>query len=556
MSNRAARLIVPDNMPDWRKLLRTNSALWNAAKSSAGSGPKVLIATNIGGHGPVGVMESMLAVVLTLRGSQVYTMLCDGVLPGCLKAEHNDLPDPAVIADRKIPDTLCSGCIWRGESMVLPLGLGVETIGKNTTESERRTALQISEKISLEDFPDFTYEGLAVGEHAWAGTLRYFARGDLSNEPLGETVARRYLEASMLSLFAVRRLIDKHKFDVAVFHHGLYVPQGIVGEVCRKMGVRVVNWFVTYRRNTFLFSHHDTYHHTLIDESPECWENMVWTGEQEQQITDYLKSRWYGSRDWIAFHEKPEHPDSDFKAFAVNSGLDLSKPVIGILTNVVWDAQLHYPANVFSGMIEWVLETIGYFKRRSDLQLLIRIHPAELRGTCRSRQPLMDEIRKAFPVIPSNVHIIEPESSVSTYAAMEYCDSVIIYGTKTGVELTSVGIPTIVAGEAWIRNKGLTYDAYSVDSYFEILDQLPFGRRMDEQVSTRARKFAYHFFFRRMIPLPFMIPNGKGTLYSVGIEKLDEFLPGQSPGLDIICDGILKGTPFIYPAERLGIHDA
>jgi hypothetical protein len=27
--------------------------------------------------------------------------------------------------------------------------------------------------------------------------------------------------------------------------------------------------------------------------------------------------------------------------------------------------------------------------------------------------------------------------------------------------------------------------------------------------------------------------------------------PGRSPGLDIVCDGILRGSPFVYPAETM-----
>jgi hypothetical protein len=29
----------------------------------------------------------------------------------------------------------------------------------------------------------------------------------------------------------------------------------------------------------------------------------------------------------------------------------------------------------------------------------------------------------------------------------------------------------------------------------------------------------------------------------------------MDPGLDVICDGILRGTPFIYPAEQLDGND-
>src|SRR5690606_24327778 len=114
-------------------------------------------------------------------------------------------------------------------------------------------------------------------------------------------------------------------------------------------------------------------------------------------ILNYLKSRWDGSRDWIYFHEKP---GKDAAAFASEIGIDTNKPCIGLLTNVMWDAQLHYPANAFPNMLDWVLRTIEYFSKRPDLQLLVRIHPAEVRGTIPSRQPLRAEISKAYPSLP------------------------------------------------------------------------------------------------------------------------------------------------------------
>jgi hypothetical protein len=275
---------------------------------------------------------------------------------------------------------------------------------------------------------------------------------------------------------------------------------------------------------------------------------MRWGPQQEKEVMDYLASRLTGARDWIWFHEKPVE---DIEQISRELGIDFRKPVIGLLTNVFWDAQLHYRANAFTDMLEWIVETIRYFARRPDLQLLIRIHPAEVRGTIPSRQPMLDEIRRAFPTLPANVFLIPPESNTSTYAAMYQCDSVLIYGTKTGVELTSMGIPVIVAGEAWVRGKGMTQDANSPEEYFRILDQLPSGRRLDEATIRRARMYAYHFFFRRMVPLPMRkSPEGAPGPFLPRIENLHELLPGRHLGLDVICDGILKGTPFIYPAEN------
>jgi hypothetical protein len=84
--------------------------------------------------------------------------------------------------------------------------------------------------------------------------------------------------------------------------------------------------------------------------------------------------------------------------------------------------------------------------------------------------------------------------------------------------------------------------------YLATLDQLPFGQRLDDEVVARARRYAYHFFFRRMIPVDFTAP-GRGKLpYTLGVDSLAQLEPGADPGLDVICDGILTGTPFVHRA--------
>lgn len=543
---------IQEKIANWAGILEQDRELWDAARSRA-TGQKVLIASNIGGMPNVTVLESSLAVALTLRGAEVHVLLCDAALPGCLRTEFRKLPSADVITDYRLKDTMCAGCMAKGDAAYGPLGLKVHRIGQWTTAEERELARSISMETPVEQIPALRYLDMNVGEHAYAGALRFFARADLRGEPAGEPVLRRYLEASLVTAFAMERLIKEEGFSVAAFHHGIYVPQGIVGEACRKHNVRVANWQAGYRRNTFIFSHNDTYHHTLLEEETDTWQSMTWGPEQERWIVDYLQSRRGGTRDWIWFHNRP---DEDFATFANKMGIDRNKPIIGMLTNVMWDAQLHYRANAFENMLAWTLETIEYFKTRPDLQLLIRVHPAEIRGTVPSRQPLMGEIRKAFPTLPANVFIIPPESEMSTYAAMEHCDSVIIYGTKTGVELTSDGVPVIVAGEAWIRNKGLTMDASNREQYKQVLDSLPVGKGRDPQLAAQARKYAFHFFFRRMIPLEFLVPNqGGDSLYRVSLSKLEEMLPGNFIGLDTVCDGILHGSPFVYRAEEHGLHD-
>lgn len=537
---------VHKNFPDWAALLGTESPLPNKSKRSARL-PKVLLATSIGGDAPSATIESLLGVALALRGAVPEVLLCDSALPACLRGNVNNYPDEAEFVRAGPKERYCQGCFENSEGSFSSAEIAVHRYSNFISEKDRKTAAAISAETPFEEIANFHLEGMSVGEHAAAGALRFFARGTLEGEPNGEVVLRRFFEAALLTTYAINALFEREKYDVVVFSHGIYIPLGIVGEVARKKGIRVVNWVTAYRKQRFIFSHGDTYHHTMISEPVKHWDDIPWTQSLEERTMAYLESRTQGTRDWIWFHEKPEE---EMAKIARELGLDPGKPIIGLLTNVVWDAQLHFKANAFANMLDWIMETIKYFAERIELQLVIRVHPAEIRGTVKSRQRVMDEISKRFGTLPPNIFVIGPESPISTYAAMEACDSVIIYGTKTGVELIARGIPVIVAGEAWVRNKGLTSDANTQEEYFEILDRLPFGKRLARESVSRARKYAYHFFFRRMIPLPMVIPNEGFPPFKVSLKNgVSDLMPGSSLGLDVICQGILEGKPFIYQDE-------
>jgi hypothetical protein len=531
-----------DAYPDWKPLVGARRSLWDSARNAAQGGPRVLMATAIGSYAHGIALESALAAALTFRGAEVHALLCDGAMTACAECEASFYPDIGKFARQGPARDLCRDCAWPAERVYSQLGIRVHKYSDWLTSEDRLEARRLATSIRFDDVAAFTFDGLAIGEHATAGALRFFASGSLRDEPHGAAVLRRYLESSLLTAMATRRLMRSITFTSAVFTHGIYVPWGIVGEVARREGVHVSTWNVAYRKRRFIFSHEDTYHHTLLTEPHAQWPDLTISEALHRDLMQYLASRREGVFDWIVFH-RPNRQTTD--EIARQAGIDPDKPVIGLLTSVTWDAQLHYPSNAFPNMLEWLVQTCEYFATRPDLQLLIRVHPAEISGFPQSRQPILRELRKRLPALAANIIVVPPESGMSTYALMSLCNSVIIYSTKTGVELTSVGIPVVVAGEAWIRNKGLTHDASTPAEYFRILERLPFAARLGPSQLARARRYAYHFFFNRMLPLPFIEPKAGFPIYRLKLDSLEQLLPGGSPGLDTICDGILGGRPFV-----------
>ncbi len=526
---------------DWRVIAR--SPEWQRAVRTGRSGVRILIPTCVGGHIAMTHVESVVAAALTLRGARVEFLLCDAALPACVACEIGYFPEGRHDRLPSVSAPLCRSCFAPARRSYAALGLPIRRFGEFLDSQDRDEAAQAASEIGPDGIPGLRLDGLAIGEQAYAGALRFFARGDLNGHDPGARVRKQYVQAAILTMRMMQRLIERHRYDCAVFNHGIYVPQGILGDVCRRSGLRVVNWNPAYKTHCFIFSHGHSYHHTMMSEPVNRWEQMGWDMEREACLTEYLNKRQHGTEDWIWFNENPQpHVDSALDRMRVRP----QQPLIGMLTSVMWDAALHSPSNAFAHQLEWVFKTIQYFGSRPDLQLLIRIHPAEIQGGLPSRQPIMDEIRSQLPGVPSNVFIVGPDNPLSTYALMRKCNAALIYNTKTGIELAADGMPVIVAGEAWIRNKGFAIDVSTPEEYFRVLDRLPFAGRMSLEATIRARKYAYHFFFRRMIPIEFMKPVAGNPPFRIHIESIADLLPGRHRGLDLVCDGILNGTDFIF----------
>jgi hypothetical protein len=523
------------------------AALSGSFPPAAPTGPRILCATSVGGHPVAATIDAIVAAALRLRGADPAFLLCDGMLPACELCTYIAFPNPQRFVRNGPQDRLCGTCFAQGSGEYAPLPMPVHTYSRLLEGRAPTDFLAQTAAWPVDECFSFERDGLALGEQARASTLRFFGKADLTTESpeLVAATARRYAAGALAAAAVGAAAIDRLEPDVVVCHHGVYVPQGVLGEVARSRGVRVVNWGPSYRDRTVIYSHGDTYHRTFLDEPEAAW-NLPLSDTQETELMQFLAERRRGKGDWTwVTPEAALRPDEQEEHhLAETLGLDLSRPTYGLLTNVLWDAQLYYEGHAFEHMLEWLYFTIDHFARRPERQLIVRIHPHEIKAG--NRQPVGPELRRRYPELPPNVFVVQHDSPLNTYALMNLCRAVLIYGTKTGVELTPLGQPVVVAADAWIRGKGLTVDVSTKQSYEMVLDGLEAIEPLDAETVTRARRYAYHYFFRRMIPVRSLAPAAREVRLDVG--SLQDLEPGRDPGLDVICDGIMHGSPFVFDA--------
>ena len=513
---------------------------------------KVLIAVSTGGLSSMLVFESLIGKLLQSKNCEVDYLLCDEILPACVMATVHRIDQSNFI--KKGSKKICSYCFVRSNNYLKKSGNNVVRFSELINQDELNQIKKINfEKYTFEDLKNFKFEGINIGEHANSGTIRYFSSSNLKNIKNSKETLIQYVKAALVTQKVSENLFKRKKYDEMFINHGIYVPQGVIQDCAKKFDVNTATWCFAYTRNSVNITRDDTYHRALIHEKNDKWNNFNFDKKAEQKIDEFLKVRRKGkslsiSNNW---NESLEDQDLDIENYLFERKVDVNKPIIGLATNMLWDAQVYFPTNFFKDILEWLFFTIDFFVKRQDLQLVIRIHPAEVLTTTKSLERVEDIILEKYKTLPKNIFLVKPEDKISTYSIFNKCNAVLVYASKIAMETMAANIPTIVCGESFLRNKSISFDPNSKDEYFDLLSKLPFKNNpIDEKRLILAKKYAFHFFFRRTIKVN-SIYDKKNKNPNIGIkENVVELLnSGEDPGIKMIIDSIIGGNDFIFKAE-------
>jgi hypothetical protein len=513
---------------------------------------KILIATSAGGLKSQIVFETAISLGLLREGFDVEFLLCDEILKACIMTTHSNIAEEDLLVKEKIKDK-CSRCFQPAYKYLLDAGFNVVKLGSYINKKETNYILKKNfNNFSIKDLASFTKDDINVGEHAYSGTLRYYAKTNLDEEKNGKKILIQYLKSALITKTSIENLFKHKNYDEIFLNHGIYVPQGIIIDVAKKNKIKSSTWCLGYRKKTFCLTRGDTYHRSLIYEKNSNWENFKFNHQAQKKILIYLRSRMTGKNDWIHFYKNK--PNFDVSLYFKEKKIDVSKPLIGMATSVMWDAQIDFPTNFYNNCLDWVFDTINFFVKNQHLQLIIRISPAEVNEIKPARQRVYDEIKKKFTYLPKNIFIVRPEETISSYAILSRCNNIIIYGSRIGIEMAALGKPVIVCGEGFVRNKKIALDVNSRKNYHEILSSMPIpSKQMPKGYILRAQKYAYHFFFRRMIEIKFIQERrGKQPMWTMNNETskfINKFK--EDPGYQSIINSFLSGKDFIFKHEEL-----
>jgi hypothetical protein len=326
------------------------------------------------------------------------------------------------------------------------------------------------------------------------------------NEPIYLLRYQRNLDAARKA-FAY---FQKNRPDVVVVPNGMIQEYAVVYETARFLGIPAVTYEFDEHNQRILLGQDSLVIHHFTDELWAAHKDRKLGVEQRKWLGNFLAGRQgLTTGDDFAHLWQKASREGGAKVHAA-LGLD-DRPVVLLPTNVLGDSAT-LGLTVFSkSMTEWLQRVIQFLADRPEVQVVVRIHPAE---TWTIGPSVAEIIRALLPELPSHIHLVGSKEKVNTYDLMEIADLALVYTTTAGLEMATRGIPVLVSGKAHYRKKGFTLDADTWDEYFSILDRAlanlrgspgsstgP-GHRLTAEQIERAWNYAYCYFAEYPRPFP------------------------------------------------------
>jgi glycosyltransferase involved in cell wall biosynthesis len=481
------------------------------------------------------IYERTIADACQIRGAKLEYLLCDGILPECdLHWESKE--------NAPRPFDLCQRCQAKAKADMREIDIPACHLGAFVTQRERTAILEWAQSLAPSGFRNASFDGALVGQWVLASVISYFRKypPDL-DEWRVVNVYRGFLYSAAIVAKALRNYLEKNQVDAALLFNGRQSIMRVALELFRERGIRVL----THERAEYCRGHinlrPDTHCMSLkpFQELWKMWADVPLKQEELESAQKWLNERQTGvNLAWIPFNRSSK-PDSSLR-----SRLNLSpeRPLWVLFTSstdeTAGDPDMKGP---FESQYQWVCDVVRWVAKRSEVQLVIKIHP-NLGGNSYIGEA-SDELQlyKAMQAtLPVNVRIVLPGDPVNTYALTKAADLGLTFGSIVGLEMAMLGKPLLLASRAIYENASKVLTIRSRQSLPASLEQC-LHVSTNREIQRQAFRLAYYYMSKFEMEF-----NALSVLNiyeaKANYTRSADLEPGKDITLDRLCGYLIDGT--------------
>lgn len=480
------------------------------------------------------VQDALLGQALAMRGAQVAYFTCGGSFPLCYI--HN--------ASSNVPPMPCGRCRAYADSGLGAFGFTPQMMNDVISASEQDVL-----KAQIDSIPDtlltsYEMDGIRLGYYASVSARWFLLTNNVDDSAEMMERLRGFIYLGALAYTAIQRLIQQFKPDKIVMFNGLHAPERMVQEAAVRHGIPYVCTERGYMVNTLYATHNMPCAGYPLDGLWSMFRDTPLSEGQNAVLDEYLHARRYGGKLMDNLWEGVRADETTLRS---EVGLIPGRRTVAAFTNVQGDTAVIDKDLAYPDLRDWIDGLIACFRQRPEIDLVFRIHPAETRmKRYTPRTGFGQYIAERHPDLPSHIKVIPSASTLSSYTLAGLSDLVMVYTSTVGLETTLMGKHSAVSGMVHYRDKGFTLDIRTPDDMELWVRRWQAGELPPVDLEL-ARRYAYMFFYRAMIPLDDIIEETTFGQMRLKLGGIDGLRLGQSKALDSICDSILSGAQFVNP---------
>jgi hypothetical protein len=365
---------------------------------------------------------------------------------------------------------------------------------------------------------EWTYRDAWIGPQLLATVSRKTFNGTPDpTQPAAKAELLRQLPLAIGFVHAAEQYFDQQRPDVILVNE----PNSTLGpfvDVAIARGIPIVHFIQPSREDAMVFKRltretRRIHPHSISFDTLNRLAAEPWTREHDDALDEEFRRR-YGGAWRIQQRNQPGTEEMSVQDIRDELGLDAGKPTAVLFSHVLWDANLFYGHDLFDNYGHWFIETVKAAVRNPNLNWLIKLHPAnlwkrELAGVTTEYDEIR-LIREAIGELPKHVHLLSPDTRISTLSLFRMADAGITVRGSVGYELPCFGVPVVTAGTGRNSGFGFTLDHASAQEYLATLARLQNVPRLSAEAIHRAKVHAYALLVRR----PWILKSFRATVGS------------------------------------------
>lgn len=443
------------------------------------------------------VFEKVLSDSLRYKGASVFNLLCGGLLSSCDGASNPDSHEPLCAVCRCQHKTFEN--LYPGDFLLMS-----QLLGEGGVETARKAA----DAVADEAMASFEFLGVRVGEHAFNSANKYFRNEIQDYKDVKYLHALRHnLFQAILLVLVAKGLLEKEKPTHFITLHGGYSTWGPISEYLGTHGVAIYIHNKSINRvGCFYITKAGQDLSDIV--AKEVWEEaqkVPLTTEQRRSLHAHLDSVKGGQTTEYKLYDASKRDDIDPRLAALLRSTDRKK--FALYPHLFWDKAFlnRYDSlgSFFKDDIEWMLETIEFFKTRPDSLLFVKPHPGENMAADFTKYGARELIRDHFGKLPDNIIVIDKKCRLKSFDLMDSGCTGVVFTSTSGLEHGFFRKPVLAAGEIHYARAGAALRIKSKQEYFDLLaDPEPLYDFPDRNYEVIER-YAYYYYFRQQVRIPF-----------------------------------------------------